>query len=250
LARGIRSCDSPGLAGFAATESAMAHAHIFSFQLFMVLAQMFVAWVVMVWLWGIFLDKYEHDPGRVRAAMFAILAVASIVETSLSLCSVTHWWVAVVALVVNVWGGVDALLRYPAAHQIESFFVLKQFALLVVKTFTFAVGMVHFKDSVVVMVAALPGHIWGLPLLYLMALPMDPAEQVVKDDAYNVDLAVRVWKIAVCSSERRECIDSCRGWVFRRLCAASERSPLARKLAICAASPKYGRTLRRVGRSV
>jgi len=222
---------------------------IFSFHLVLVLLYLLLAWIAILWIWGRFLDMHEHNPDRVRAAMFAILAVATSLEFSLAAFGVMHWWVAVVSLIANLWGGVDALLRYPVSHQIDSFFVLKQFVLLVVKTLAFAVGMVTFRNSPAVMLAVLPGFVWGLPLLYLMALPMDPAEQVSRDDATNVDIALRVWKFAVNPLERHSCITSCRGWWYRSLSAASECSMLAR-LVVCTASSEHRRALRKRGRSV
>ena len=50
-----------------------------------------------------------------------------------------------VSLFVNLWGGLDALLRFPAAHEIKSFFATKQFALLVTKSLSYAFGICDFR---------------------------------------------------------------------------------------------------------
>jgi len=223
--------------------------NIVSLPLVGVVVLLFVLLATLVWAWGGFLDRHEHDPARVRAAMFIILSLATVAELALCASGVTHSVVAWVSVIVNVWGGMDALLRFPAAHSLESFFSLKQFFLLVVKTFAYAFGMVTFRKNLATFLAVLLINIWGMPVLYSMALPMDPAEQVVKDDSYDVDLAVRVWQLASCSYERRQCMVSCKGWWYQSLTLASESSSLAR-LAICAASPEHRRALKKLGRSV
>lgn len=203
----------------------------------------------LVWAWGLFLDSYEHDPGRVRAAMFGGIAVIMSTELGLASSGATCGWVACVSLVVNIWGGVDALLRYPASHDLDSFFSMKQFTLLLVKALAYTFGMASMTENIGKFLAVILVNTLGSPIMYLMALPMDPAEQVIKDDAYDIDLISRVWQIAVCSNERRSCISTCRSWWNRYLLAATEVSPWAH-LAVCAASPDYRRRTRHQGRCV
>mmetsp|Transcript_63086 Transcript_63086/g.160095 ORF Transcript_63086/g.160095 Transcript_63086/m.160095 type:complete len:109 (+) Transcript_63086:1-327(+) len=81
-------------------------------------------------------------------------------------------------------------------------------------------------------------YTWALPVLYSMALPLDPSEQVLANDANDVDLAVRVWRLMVSAHERRSCYMSCRGWCYKSLAEASETSGLVR-YALCAASPEH-----------
>lgn len=99
------------------------------------------------------------------------------------------------------------------------------------------------------MFLAVFAYTWTLPVLYTMALPMDPAEQIVKDDAYDVDLALRVWQLAVNTHERHTCIVKCKGWWYKNFAVASEQSTLAR-MAICAASSEHRSFYRKKVRSV
>lgn len=227
----------------------MAFEYVLTFSLLGKVLVLFLCLGVLVWAWGAFLDSYEHDPGRVRAVMFLIITTITATEFGLAAHDITYDWVALVSLAITFWGSFDALLRYPAAHSIESFFTVKQFCLLIVKTFVYTFGMISIRQNIGIFLTVLLVNIWGLPVLYLMALPLDPAEQVVKDDAYDIDLAARVWQLAVCSNERRRCIATCRSWWHRNLMAASECSPLA-CFAICAASPEYRQKMRKQGRSV
>mmetsp|Transcript_129285 Transcript_129285/g.374341 ORF Transcript_129285/g.374341 Transcript_129285/m.374341 type:complete len:223 (+) Transcript_129285:101-769(+) len=220
-----------------------------SLYLACVVVLLFLSMGLLMWAWGGFLDRYEHDPERVRCAMFGILGAAGCIELGLFCLGTIRPFVLVVSAVANLWGGVDALLRYPAAHDVDSFFALKQFLLLVAKAFSYGFGMTAWRRSAPSFLVVLLLNICGLPVLYAMALPMDPTEQVAKDDAQDVDLVVRVWKLAVCPSQRRACLATCRGWWYRRLAVASESSSLAR-MAICAASPEYRRMFRKINRSV
>mmetsp|Transcript_58034 Transcript_58034/g.149377 ORF Transcript_58034/g.149377 Transcript_58034/m.149377 type:complete len:229 (-) Transcript_58034:512-1198(-) len=228
----------------------MGYQYVFSFTLIATVVLTFVILGVAVWAWGCFLDNYEHDPNRVRAWMFVILMVTTATEFGLAGCGIIQPWVMVLSLIVNFWGGLDAVLRYPAAHDLESFFSVKQFFLLAVKTFAFAFGIASFRLHIVKFLLVLLFNTWGLPVLYLMALPLDVCEQVAKDDEYNVDLAVRVLQLTLNPSERSKCLATCKSWWYRKLSGASESSTLARNLVICSASPEYRRTLQRRGRSV
>lgn len=222
---------------------------IFTLALFASLLLAIVVVVLLVFAWGLFLDKYEHHPSRARSVMLGVLALASAIETGFALCGVTRWWVAGVALVVGTWGHLDAVLRFPAAHNVDSFFSVKQFIMIVFKTLSYAFGMSGFRQHVCKLVFVLLVDVWCLPVLYLMALPLDPAEQVAADEGDDVDLAVRVWQLATNQRQRRRCLDTCKSWWNRRVVAVSEHSQLAR-YALCAASPSYRRVLYKSGRSV
>jgi hypothetical protein len=181
--------------------------------------------------------------------MAKILGVASLCEIGFSVGGYSNPYVVAVGLAVNLWGGLDAVCRYPAAHDLESLFTVKQCFLLLVKTFAYASGVLLFRDDLVKFLIVLLVNIWGLPVLYLMALPLDPREQVVADDRDDVDLVVKVWQIYACRHERQRCLKTCRTWLHRRLFAVSEKSPMA-KIALCAASKNYRRAFSKGCRSV
>merc|ERR1719382_150517 len=111
--------------------------------------------IVAIWLWGNFLDRNEHDPDRVRAVMVLILATATCWEVGLHASGLTYPFTLWVSVVGGLWGGLDALLRYPASHELESFFCLKQCGLLFVKSLTYALGMVNFRTNAVAFLVVL-----------------------------------------------------------------------------------------------
>eukprot|EP00747_Dinoflagellata_sp_TGD_P031730 gnl/TRDRNA2_/TRDRNA2_135515_c0_seq1.p1 gnl/TRDRNA2_/TRDRNA2_135515_c0~~gnl/TRDRNA2_/TRDRNA2_135515_c0_seq1.p1 ORF type:complete len:228 (-),score=35.59 gnl/TRDRNA2_/TRDRNA2_135515_c0_seq1:340-1023(-) len=227
----------------------MAAQHIFTFALFGIIILTFVVLGLIVWAWGAFLDAHEHDPRLVRSIMFVILFCALAGEIGFTTVGFTYPWVCYVSLLTNLWGGLDAVLRFPAGHDLESFFSVKQFMLLLVKTFSYAFGINGFRSHIGKFLVLLLVNVWGLPVLYLMALPLDPAEQVASAEEDDVDLVVRVYLLASCPKERRRCLMSCRSWWHRSLDAASECSPIAR-YAICAASPAFRKKYQKAGRSV
>eukprot|EP00812_Abedinium_dasypus_P013846 NODE_7353_length_446_cov_130.143223.p3 GENE.NODE_7353_length_446_cov_130.143223~~NODE_7353_length_446_cov_130.143223.p3 ORF type:complete len:85 (-),score=19.19 NODE_7353_length_446_cov_130.143223:174-428(-) len=56
----------------------------------------------------------------------------------------------------------------------------------------------------------------GPSLLYFMALPLDPDEQVPLRPGDDVDLAFRVWALVVSPAERWRCFSGCRRALGRR----------------------------------
>lgn len=193
-----------------------------------------------IWAWGSFLDTHEHSPAKVRSAMLIILGIVSLCDASFAFFGLTHHWAACVVLASNLWGSLDALLRFPAAHDLESFFTVKQLLLLFANIFAYAFGIIGFRAHTNEFVAILILRIWALPVLYLMALPLNPANQVADNDRDDVDLVVRVWELSTCRTERQRCLKTCRAWFHRGLFAVSKQSHMA-KTAICAASPLYRR---------
>jgi len=216
------------------------HAAVLTFSFIGAIVGGFIILGLLIWLWGSFLDVHEHNPARVRSAMMAILAFSTLCELSFSYAGWTRQWVVMISIAVNLWGGLDSLLRFPAAHDFESFFAVKQVCLLLVKTFSYAFGIIDFRQHIGKFLVVLLIIIWGLPVLYLMALPLDPAEQVAADERDDVDLVVRVWQLTTCQSERQRCLSTCKNYLHRRLFSASQRSPIAR-FALCAASSSYRR---------
>jgi len=200
----------------------------------------FILLGIIIRSWGSFLDVHEHNPARVRSAMLAILVLLTLCEMSFSTYGWTHQWVALVSLVVNLWGSFDACLRFPAAHGVESVFFWKQAGLLIVKTLSYAFGIVDFRQDMVKFLLVLLIIIWGLPVLYLIALPLDPAEQVAADERDDVDIAVKIWQLITCHQDRKRCLSTCKTSLNRRLFSVSQCSPIAR-VALCTASSSFGR---------
>lgn len=216
------------------------HAAVLTFSFLGAIVIGFTILGMMISLWGSFLDVNVHNSARVRSAMIVILVLSTMCELSFSSYEWTHQWVGMIALAVNIWGGLDAVLRFPSAHDFESFFAAKQVSLLLVKICAYAIGIIDFRQHIGKFLVVFIIVIWGLPVLYLMALPLDSAEQAAADERDDVDLVVKIWRLTTCRSERQRCMSTCRSWLHRRLFSASKSSPIAR-IALCAASSTYRR---------
>jgi len=199
----------------------------------------FLLGIVIRW-WGSFLDAHEHNPARVRSVMMAILALLTLCEMSFAKSGWTYKWLALVSLVVNLWGSFDACLRFPAAHDSESVFFWKQAGLLIVKTLSYAFGIVDIEQHMGKFFLVLLIIIWGFPVLYLMALPLDPAEQVAADERDDVDIAIKIWQLITSHQDRQRCLSTCKTSLQRCLFSISQRSPIAR-VALCIVNSSHRR---------
>mmetsp|Transcript_150149 Transcript_150149/g.482610 ORF Transcript_150149/g.482610 Transcript_150149/m.482610 type:complete len:211 (+) Transcript_150149:78-710(+) len=205
-----------------------------------------------LWRWGTFLDGREHDPARTRAAMLLVLAVSASLEWRLSGLGWIDDWVFWVVMIANFWGGLDAVLRFPAAHSLESAFASKQLCLLLTKSLAFAAGIAAFETRLATWVAyvACLCLVWALPVGYAMALPLDPKERVMKDDSYDVDVLLRLWQVATCPMERRTCVAGCRRLWQRGLASTSRASGPSHGSMFAAIQPRQCHPTKRVVRGV
>lgn len=203
----------------------------------------------IMFLWLNFVQKLEHDPARVRSAMLLALIGVSCIEVGLATRGITYTWVAWVSLLINAWGGFDAILRFPAAHKIDSFFARKQTFLVVLKACVYTAGVVSIERSLATFVSMLMMSILGLPAMYMLALPANKAEHVMRSDEYDVDLVLRLWQMAFSPTERLQCIVMCKSWWHSSLSVAAESSPIA-SLAVSMTSQRHQQTLRRKVRCV
>jgi len=231
----------------------MAYVYFFSLALLLKVLCALAGLTAAMWLWGSLLDQHEHDPARVRASMFLVVVLVATTELILVLSGVVAPWVLLVSLTANIWGSFDAVLRFPATHELESLFSAKQFMLLFAKTVAFIYGFESVRLHLGKAICVLLFNIWCLPVLYLMAMPLDACEHVHSDDDYDVDLLYRLWQLAVHGPERRKALATCRKWWFGKLRGATEcraLAPLAVQISACHASRAYQRSIVRQGRGV
>lgn len=208
--------------------------------------------VLLVVAWAFYLEAHEHNTAGVRSMLLTILVAATLGELVFSLSGLTQPWVTAVMLIVNVWGWLDALLRLRAVHDAISLFTAKQLLLLVAKTLSYAFGIIGLRQHLGKFVMLVMMDIWGLPVLYLMALPIDPAERAgaaSEDKDEDVDLLVRLWRMATCKKERKRWCRSTKKLLHKGLFALSQRSAVA-KVALCATSPTHRRAWSKGCRSI
>lgn len=189
-----------------------------------------VLFSVMIYAWGCFLDAHDHEMTRVRSILLSFVVVTAAMEILLTGFGVLVSWALVVVLVIDVWGNLDAVLRFPGWHRLESPFALKQITFIVLKTASCMLGFNNLKQNIVVFFLLVVMDAWGMPLLYLMALPMDAAEQSVISVEDDIDIVVHVWRLISSPWERHRCLHNCRRAWYRRIVMACEYCPILRRV--------------------
>jgi hypothetical protein len=107
-------------------------------------------------------------------------------------------------LVINFWGWLDAALRFPAMHDVESFFTLKQVILMWVKVFWhvgifYNAGLSDFGWGAFLLVILFVANDIIAPAIYLNNLPLDDCLQFQEEVhsmamVKNEDIIVRIWR--------------------------------------------------------
>jgi len=119
-----------------------------------------------------------------------------LIEAWLWLSGDLETWSFALIFVVNCWGTLDAVLRFPVMHSFSSMFVWKQLALVMLKVMCYVCGFHDAVDRLALFVIALLGLVFTLPLLYITALPMGDSPQMhMKHDAVDKDLFVRCLQV-------------------------------------------------------
>jgi hypothetical protein len=95
-------------------------------------------------------------------------------------------------LAINIWANLDSALRYPHLHEIDSFFSLKFGTLMCLKIVVFVIGYKAPHKNPVTFLFAMVASVWGYPLMYIMALPLDTAYST---DVENEDLVIRIYRL-------------------------------------------------------
>lgn len=169
---------------------------------------LFAAYVVFIlafvigvcWLWPDFVDT--NDPPRIRKALSWMLALQSVAEVGIWFNGSVRSWVILIVFITNAWGMLDAILRFPVIHDIDSLFGLKQVALIAVKLAGYALGFDNIGKNVGWFILVVLSCVFSMPILWLTALPFGDVSVYAKTDAVDEDLAHRLWKVAKDPVER------------------------------------------------
>jgi hypothetical protein len=143
--------------------------------------------------WPEFVEHETVCHTHIRRALLRALAVCTLIEAWLWLSGDLETWSFGLIFLVNCWGTLDAVLRFPVLHSFSSMFVWKQLALVMLKVMCYVCGFHDAVDRLALFVIALLGLVFTLPLLYITALPLGDTPQVhMKHDAIDQDLVMRV----------------------------------------------------------
>jgi len=201
--------------------------------------------------WCLYLEC-RPDIWRIRAILYVAAACDTIFELCLCARGVFEWRMAFVVLFVNTWGSLDAVLRFPLLHGFDTPFTCKQIGLLVIKAICLIVTLTSFSEHRIKFCGIMMLSLLGLPLMYLLALPIDgnAADKAGGDKGVvDVDLVVRIYRLFANPKDRREFSILCKSRARQLVATWVRRSPLASQAA-CRIDPQMKRMLSRSGRDV
>lgn len=153
------------------------------------------------WVWPEFVDS--SDPPKIRKILLWTLSAETVTEVALVLFGIVKPWMLWVVLLGNIWGMLDAFLRFPIVHDIDSVFGLKQMLLIGMKLIGYALAFRNLEKNLGWFVLAILCYVFTVPILWLTALPIgDFGSYHQKHDSVDEDLAVRFYRL-VCSPRER-----------------------------------------------
>eukprot|EP00405_Crypthecodinium_cohnii_P043255 CAMPEP_0206569554 /NCGR_PEP_ID=MMETSP0325_2-20121206/26508_1 /ASSEMBLY_ACC=CAM_ASM_000347 /TAXON_ID=2866 /ORGANISM="Crypthecodinium cohnii, Strain Seligo" /LENGTH=298 /DNA_ID=CAMNT_0054073167 /DNA_START=23 /DNA_END=916 /DNA_ORIENTATION=- len=178
---------------------------------------------------------------KTRLVMGVILFISTCVELGCCSYEVFKWWMAPILLFLNLWGPFDAVLRFPSLHGFDSLFSLKQFFLIILKVIAYILGLHSFVSSKVIFFSLLMFNIVGLPLMYVLALPLDeatPDQGLASKNVTDVDIAYRIFKFTVDAKERRESMIVCKSRARHVVSGVARCCPKFLQSALCRVDPQ------------
>lgn len=192
------------------------------------------------WLWPDFVDS--NEPPRVRNGLHVIHTVQNVIEVSIWLSGAVKGWVILLIIVANAWGMMDALLRFPIIHDIDSLFGIKQIALIAAKLIGYAMGFRNVGQHIGWFILTILTCVLSMPILWLTALPFGDVSVYAKTDAVDEDLAFRLWKAWKDPVERAAALAGSKK-VFRQFAVQTVKILPFMKPIVCKLDPALSRVL-------
>lgn len=162
---------------------------------------------LIVFAWSYYIESRRPYPDMVRRLLALFVLILTVWEWSFISRGALLRWTLPVILVVNSWGFLDAVLRFPVIHDLNSNFTMKNCILLGVKVILLPIGCSRpmLLENTIPMIGMAMFNLVGIPALYLIALPLDDDDQQQREkasDVVDVDVAKRAYLIAR-NGERR-----------------------------------------------
>jgi len=193
-----------------------------------------VVFFVAIFVWHVFHANKEHRPypETTRRALFLIVAALSGVELHHVWTGHMYGWMVPVIFVGNVWGFLDAVMRFPIVYDVGTFFTLKQCFLVTFKVVCLSCGFedLNYENMMWLLVILVVNAFF--PLLYTLALPIDDdavEQRLAAHDVVDVDLALRVIELATNRQRRQDSYGSLKRRVFTTAVSLADHSPLAER---------------------
>jgi len=178
------------------------------YPIILVLAAM-LSPLCVVTVYALWIERYKPYIETVRNFLLLSVALQTLVEGGLVWMGSLRSWFFVPMILINCWGFLDAVLRFPVVHDIESAFTLKNILLLAFKMATILFSSMSLDNPVNMarMVALLMTNLIVCPCLYLIGLPLGADQQNQREAAHDVndvDMAQSAYRLITSSEQRRE----------------------------------------------
>lgn len=200
----------------------------------------------VIFAWAFWLERRKPYPEQTRRLLLLVVLLLTLAESWCVWIGALRRWMPLPILLVNGWGYVDAVLRFPIVHELESFFVVKNLLLLAFKVVTLAFGFrqINKANNVCCLVFFMVTNLLGIPALYLLALPLDDThieQRMAAHDVNDVDLAESLFRCITNSQYRKEVLSNTK----KRLRFSTQhllQLPLVTKVVECT-SPRHRKPL-------
>lgn len=201
--------------------------------------------------WCLYLEC-GPNPYDVRWFMHVALFVTLLLESLMCFSQQLLWWMLPVFAFFSLWGGLDAVLRYPVVHGFGTGFAWKHVGILVVRTVAYVCSLRSFTESQFYFCFTLILNVICFPMMYLLALPIEEVTSEQSSAARMVvdtDILIRLWRMLSDPQERQAAVLDCRRRARVVAAKAASRSPMASRV-LCQMDPELKRVLCKTGRDV
>eukprot|EP00812_Abedinium_dasypus_P002424 NODE_1295_length_1182_cov_307.449867.p1 GENE.NODE_1295_length_1182_cov_307.449867~~NODE_1295_length_1182_cov_307.449867.p1 ORF type:complete len:245 (+),score=52.96 NODE_1295_length_1182_cov_307.449867:156-890(+) len=162
---------------------------------------------------------YEPTISSLRKVMVTLFCAMVAAEYCLYRARLLRGWAVPAVVVADLWGALDAIVRFPHAREVESIFGVKQSLLLVLKFCCCLFALRDHRKYFIYLFGYTVACVLTLPLLYLIALPIDDSDRKDLDlaslDVADEDILKRILKFFFSSKSRAESLKALKAFRSR-----------------------------------
>jgi len=168
--------------------------------------------MIFIALYSFWIECWKPYPEKVRRVLALIVAGLTCTEGYFVWNGSLRSWILIPILLVNGWGYLDAVLRFPVVHDLDSTFTAKNLILLALKVSMLGFGFRNLSrpNNAAAMVFFVITNVLGMPAFYLLALPLEENnhdQRMAAHDVNDVDLSQKAYALITSSEKRQESME-------------------------------------------
>jgi len=159
--------------------------------------------------WTTWVETYQPYPEKLRRVLFVVVICMTAVEGLMIFTGRIKFWLTYVLVLVNGWGYLDAVMRFPVVHSIYSVFTIKNVILLAIKIISLPFAYWNIAESAFAatsLLSLIMMNMLGIPTAYMVSLPFEHPEmdqRIAAHDVDDVDILQQGYRL-VFDGKRRE----------------------------------------------